>query len=87
MRNWSTTACPASDVKHFTMVRVKIISVLFLLVISPGLHAQQIDPTLTSAVAAQSTMLKDIFKKRENTQRQIIASETASALPLTGYTA
>jgi hypothetical protein len=82
MRNWSITACPASDVKRFTMVRAKIISMLFLLVISPELHAQQIDPTLTGAVAAQSTMLKDIFKKRENTQRQIIASETAVSVAL-----
>ena len=37
--------------------------------------AQQTDPALTGAVAAQTKILKDLFKKREKTQKAIIASE------------
>ena len=39
--------------------------------------AQQTDPTLTGAVAAQTEILKKIFKDRENTQKKIIAAEAA----------
>lgn len=45
-------------------------------------HAQQTDPTLTGAVAAQTEMLKQIFKKREKTQNQIIAAEAGVALAM-----
>lgn len=41
--------------------------------------AQQTDPTLTGAVAAQTEMLKKLFKKREKTQQQIIAAEASVA--------
>ena len=39
--------------------------------------AQQTDPALTGAVAAQTKILKDLFKKREKTQQAIIASEAS----------
>ena len=39
--------------------------------------AQQTDPALTGAVAAQTKILKDLFKKREKTQKAIIASEAS----------
>ena len=48
-----------------------------LLVLSGGCFAQQTDPVLTGAVAAQSAMLQKIFKDREKTQKKIIAAETA----------
>ena len=59
-------------------------TILFLLFIgaSTAASAQQADPTLTGAVEAQSLMLKDIFKKREKTQQQIIATETAVTVAL-----
>lgn len=44
--------------------------------------AQQTDPTLTGAVLTQTQMLKDLFKKREKTQRQIIATEAAVTLAM-----
>lgn len=44
--------------------------------------AQQTDPTLTGAVVAQTEMLKQIFKKREKTQNQIIAAEAGVALAM-----
>lgn len=47
-----------------------------------AVHAQQTDPTLTGAVAAQTAMLKQIFKKREKTQKQIIAAEASVALAM-----
>lgn len=45
-------------------------------------YAQQTDPTLTGAVAAQTEMLKQLFKKREKTQKQIIAAEASVALAM-----
>lgn len=63
------------------MIRKTILS--FLLLAMPlGMSAQQADPTLTGAVEAQTLMLKDIFKKRENTQQTIIATETAVTVAL-----
>ncbi len=44
--------------------------------------AQQTDPTLTGAVLTQTQMLKDLFKKREKTQQQIIATEAAVTLAM-----
>ena len=55
----------------------ELVSLLSLLVLSSECFAQQIDPALTGAVAAQSAMLQNIFKKREKTQKKIIAAETA----------
>ena len=39
--------------------------------------AQQTDPTLTAAVATQTEILKKIFKTRDKTQKEIIATEVA----------
>lgn len=55
----------------------EFICLLSLLVLSGGCFAQQTDPVLTGAVAAQSAMLQKIFKDREKTQKKIIAAETA----------
>ena len=44
--------------------------------------AQQTDPTLTGAVAAQTQILKDLFKKREKTQQAIIATEAGVTLAM-----
>ena len=44
--------------------------------------AQQTDPALTGAVAVQTKILKDLFKKREKTQQAIIASEASVFLAM-----
>ncbi len=49
---------------------------------APELSAQQTDPTLTAAVVAQTSALKDIHKKRRNLQQKIIAAEAAVTLAL-----
>ena len=55
-----------------------------LLVVSGSVcgFAQQTDPALTGAVAAQTKILKDLFKKREKTQQAIIASEASVFLAM-----
>ena len=50
---------------------------LLCLCVCASSRAQQTDPTLTGAVAAQTEMLKKLFKKREKTQQQIIAAEAS----------
>ena len=45
-------------------------------------YALQTDPALTGAVVAQTEILKDLFRKREKTQRQIIAAESAVTLAM-----
>ena len=44
--------------------------------------AQQMDPALTATVIAQTTELKNIHKKRKNTQEKIIAAEAAVTVAL-----
>ena len=56
--------------------------VLGLLMDSPPAFAQQTDPTLTAAVIAQTTELKNIHKKRRKLQEKIIAAEAAVTLAL-----
>ena len=56
-------------------MRLRTVSIcLFFAVCGRG-FAQQTDPTLTGAVAAQTEILKKIFKDREETQKKIIAAE------------
>ena len=55
----------------------ELVGLLSLLVFSGGCFAQQTDPVLTGAVAAQSVMLEKIFSDREKTQKKIIAAEAA----------
>lgn len=59
-------------------MRLRIISLalLFSLGVTEG-FSQQTDPTLTAAVTAQTSILNNLFKKREKTQQKIIAAETA----------
>ena len=47
-----------------------------------GAYAQQIDPTLTGAVFAQTSTLKNIYDKRQKAHEKIIAAETAVTLSL-----
>jgi hypothetical protein len=42
----------------------------------------QVDPALTSAITLQMNTLKNIYSKRENTQKQIIEAEAAVTLAL-----
>ena len=60
----------------------KAIILLFACFLTVGARAQQTDPTLTGAVAAQTVMLKNVFKDREKTQKKIIAAETSVALAM-----
>lgn len=45
-------------------------------------YAQQTDPALTGAVVTQTEILKKLFKKRENTQQAIIATEASVMLAM-----
>ena len=58
-------------------MRKRIICVITLIGVSLGTYAQQTDPVLAGAVAAQSAMLQQLFSKREKTQKKIIAAEAA----------
>lgn len=62
--------------------KLRLLAISMALLIGIDAHAQQTDPTLTGAVAAQTAMLKQLFKKREKTQKQIIAAEASVALAM-----
>ena len=53
-----------------------------LLLKCTGAYAQQIDPTLTGAVFAQTSTLKNIYDKRQKAHEKIIAAETAVTVAL-----
>ena len=63
-------------------MKKKILCLAFVSGIALKSSAQQTDPTLTGAVLTQTQMLKDLFKKREKTQQQIIATEAAVTLAM-----
>ena len=63
-------------------MRLRTVSICLLLAVCGRSFAQQTDPTLTGAVAAQTEILKKIFKDRENTQKKIIAAEAAVAVAM-----
>lgn len=63
-------------------MKKKILCLAFVAAFAMRSTAQQTDPTLTGAVLTQTQMLKDLFKKREKTQQQIIATEAAVTLAM-----
>lgn len=63
-------------------ITTRLLCLITAVCISAAAHAQQTDPTLTGAVAAQTEMLKKLFKKREKTQQQIIAAEASVTLAM-----
>ena len=63
-------------------MRLRIVSMVLLIAACLCSSAQQTDPTLTGAVAAQTEILKKIFKDREETQKKIIAAEAAVGLAM-----
>lgn len=63
-------------------IKIRLLTLSLVACLSISCFAQQTDPTLTGAVAAQTEMLKKIFKKREKTQQQIIATEASVALAM-----
>lgn len=63
-------------------MKKKILCLAFVAGFALRGSAQQTDPTLTGAVLTQTQMLKDLFKKREKTQQQIIATEAAVTLAM-----
>ena len=58
-----------------------LLSLSFALCFQVG-FAQQTDPTLTAAVAAQSLELKSIYKERKSLQEKILTAETAATIAL-----
>ena len=63
-------------------ITLKSVCLTLALSLCGTLCAQQTDPTLTGAVAAQTELLKKIFEKREKTQKRIIAAESAVAVAM-----
>lgn len=63
-------------------MRLRIISLCAMVAMCLVLRGQQTDPTLTGAVAAQTEILKKIYKDRENTQNKIIAAEAAVSVAM-----
>lgn len=63
-------------------IKLRVLSMALAVCFCMDGMAQQTDPTLTGAVAAQTAMLKQLFKKREKTQQQIIAAEASVALAM-----
>ena len=57
-------------------MKLRTISLLVVLAYtSSRAYAQQTDPSLTAAVAAQTAMLNSLYDKREKTQKKIIEAE------------
>lgn len=63
-------------------MKLRIISLCAAIAVCSVMKGQQTDPTLTGAVAAQTEILKKIFKDRENTQNKIIAAEAAVSVAM-----
>ena len=64
------------------MKRLSAILLASLAMTALPIQAQQTDPTLTGAVIAQTAMLKQVFKDRDNTQKKIIAAEAAVTMAM-----
>ena len=61
---------------------MRIISLCAAIAVCSVMQGQQTDPTLTGAVAAQTEILRKIFKDREETQNKIIAAEAAVSVAM-----
>ena len=65
-------------------LRITVMAVLAVFLLKgTDTFAQQTDPTLTGAVFAQTSTLKNIYNKRQKAHEKIIAAETAVTV---GYT-
>ena len=59
-------------------LRITVVAVLAVFLLKGAdTFAQQTDPTLTGAVFAQTSTLKNIYDKRQKAHEKIIAAETA----------
>ena len=54
--------------------RIRYVLTAMLLTVALNGHAQQTDPALTAAVAAQTVNLGTLFDARKSTQEKIIAA-------------
>lgn len=63
-------------------MKLRIISLCAAIAVCSVMQGQQTDPTLTGAVAAQTEILRKIFKDREETQNKIIAAEAAVSVAM-----
>ena len=59
-----------------------VIALAVFLLKGTDTFAQQTDPTLTGAVFAQTSTLKNIYDKRQKAHEKIIAAETAVTVAL-----
>lgn len=64
-------------------LRITVVAVLAVFLLKGAdTFAQQTDPTLTGAVFAQTSTLKNIYDKRQKVHEKIIAAETAVTVAL-----
>ena len=64
-------------------LRITVVAVLAVFLLKGAdTFAQQTDPTLTGAVFAQTSTLKNIYDKRQKAHEKIIAAETAVTVAL-----
>ena len=55
-------------------IRIRYVLTMMLLMVTITSHAQQTDPALTAAVAAQTVTLGTLFDARKKTQEKILAA-------------
>lgn len=64
-------------------LRITVVTALAVFMLKgTDTFAQQTDPTLTGAVFAQTSTLKNIYDKRQKAHEKIIAAETAVTVAL-----
>ena len=64
-------------------LRITVVTALAVFLLKgTDTFAQQTDPTLTGAVFAQTSTLKNIYDKRQKAHEKIIAAETAVTVAL-----
>lgn len=64
-------------VLKYSIMKQVIFAILIIAFLVPGkVQAQQIDPTLTAAVVAQTATLNNIHKKRKKYQEEILAAQS-----------
>lgn len=63
-------------------MRIKCLISIVLTAACASVHAQQVDPTLTAAVAAQSAVLRQLYNERTSTEKKILAAEAAVTLSI-----
>ena len=55
-------------------IRIRYVLTMMLLTVALSSHAQQTDPALAAAVAAQTVTLSTLFDARKSTQQKILTA-------------